>query len=104
MPTRIVREGILHSEAINSLPLLTELFYRRLMHVTDDYGRYWASPKIIHCNVYSLRINEVTEEHVKQMLSECKAAAVIMLYGGEKYLEIDKFGQQIRSKSKFPEP
>ena len=92
------------SEAINSLSERAELFYRRLMSVADDYGRYWADPRILHCNVYHLRLDQVSEADVKQLLSECIAKKVLLVYGGGKYLEIQKFGQQTRSKSKFPEP
>lgn len=104
MATRIVREGVLSSEVINSLSERAELFYRRLMSVADDYGRFWAHPKILHANVYSLRLDQVSEADVKQFLSECVAAKVVMLYGDGKYLEIPKFGQQTRTKSKFPTP
>ena len=104
MPTRIIREGILTSETINSLSERAELFYRRLMSVADDYGRYFSNPKILHVNVYSLRLESVSEADVKQMLSECVAVKIVMIYGGGKYLEIQKFGQQTRAKSKFPEP
>jgi hypothetical protein len=104
MPTRIVREGLLTSEPINSLKLETELFYRRLMQVADDFGRYWANEVIIRANCYQLRLNQVTEADVKRMLTECVEAGLVAIYGGGKYLFIKKFGQQTRSKSKFPEP
>ena len=104
MPTRIIREGVLNSETVNSLSERAELFYRRLMSVADDYGRYYSDPRILHCNVYSLRLDQVSVADVKQMLNECIAAKLVMIYGGGKYLEIQKFGQQTRAKSKFPNP
>ena len=104
MPTRILREGLLTSEPINSLKPLTELFYRRLMQVADDYGRYWASETIIRVNCYQMRLYQVSDSDVKQMLSECEAAGLVLIYGGGKYLEIKKFCQQTRAKSKFPQP
>ena len=103
MPTRIVREGILTSEKVNSLSDKAELFYRRLMSVADDYGRYFSHPTLLRSGCYPLKIDEHPESDVKQMLSECVKAGLIRLYSG-KYLEITNFGQQQRSKSKFPEP
>ena len=43
MPSRIIRDGILTSERINALTERAELFYRRLMSVVDDYGRFPAN-------------------------------------------------------------
>lgn len=104
MPTRIIREGIITSEAINSLSPQSELFYRRLMSVADDYGRYYAHPSLLRAACYPLQLDKVSDKDVKQMLSECIAIDIISLYGSGKYLSITKFGQQTRSKSKFPEP
>ncbi len=39
MPNRIIREGILTSEAVNSLSWEAEVFFRRLLSVVDDFGR-----------------------------------------------------------------
>jgi hypothetical protein len=105
MPTRIIREGIITSEAINSLSEGAENFYRRLMSVADDYGRYYSHHSILRANCFPLKLDSVSESNVKQWLSECVSKNVISLYGdGGKYLQIHKFGQQTRSKSKFPEP
>lgn len=105
MPTRIIREGIITSEAINRLSDEAELFYRRLMSIADDYGRYYSHPSILRANCYPLKLETVSESDVKQWLSECVSNGVISFYGeGQKYIQIHKFGQQTRSKSKFPEP
>lgn len=103
MPTRIVREGILTSESVNQLSERAELFYRRLMSVADDYGRYFSHPSLLRAACYPLRLRQVSEADVKQMLNECISLALIIPFGG-KYIQIIKFGQQTRSKSKFPEP
>ena len=44
MPNRILRDGILMSPRVNVLSSEAELFYRRLMSVVDDYGRFSAHP------------------------------------------------------------
>lgn len=104
MPTRLIREGINTSEAVNKLSVKAEVFYRRLMSVVDDYGRFFSHPSLLRSACFPLKINEVTEKDVKQMLSECLTNDLLMLYGGDKYLLYLNFRQQTRSPSKFPEP
>jgi hypothetical protein len=104
MPTRIVREGILTSENVNALSERAEVFYRRLMSVADDYGRFFAHPSICRAHCFPLLLDRYSDDDVKQMISECEANDLLAVYGGGKYLQVLKFGQQVRSKSKFPEP
>ena len=79
MPTRILREGIVTSEAVNRLSHESELFYRRLMSVLDDYGRYFAHPSILRAACYPLQLDRVSEADVQRMLSECVANALLLL-------------------------
>jgi hypothetical protein len=103
MPTRILREGIISSERVNQLSERAELFYRKLMSVADDYGRFFSNPISLLGACYPLR-TDVCESDVKQFLSECVAVGLVAIYGAGKYLVILEFRQQTRSKSKFPEP
>src|SRR3990167_11311858 len=57
MPNRILREGILSSERINTLSVHAELFYRRLLSVVDDYGRFFAHPALLRSACYPLRVD-----------------------------------------------
>jgi hypothetical protein len=107
MPTRILREGIITSESVNKLTDRSEVLYRRLFSVVDDYGRYYAHPSLIRAACYPLKLDDVSEANVKQMLSEIVAVdgePLIFIYGGGKYVQLNKFRQQTRSPSKFPEP
>lgn len=107
MPNRIIREGILQSAKINSLGLEAELFYRRLMSVVDDYGRFHAAPVLLRSNCYPRRIDQVSDKKVAGYLEECAAAGVLVVYEveGEPFLELAKFQQHVRAKhSKFPAP
>jgi hypothetical protein len=104
MPTRIVREGINTSELINSLSDSAELFYRRLMSVADDYGRFWADPSILRGAVFPLKLHLWSKKRVNLALRECVSKQTVFVYGNGIYLAMPKFGQQVRSKSKFPEP
>src|ERR1017187_8600875 len=99
MPTRIVREGIISSERVNALTERAELFYRKLMNVADDYGRFYANPVSVLGACYPLR-NSVCEADVNQFLNECVAAGLLVIYGAGKWLVILDFKQQTRSPSK----
>ena len=51
MPDRIVRQGILTSDRVNQLDWGAECFYRRLMSIVDDYGRYDARPAVLRAQL-----------------------------------------------------
>lgn len=107
MPTRLIREGILSSARINALSFGAEIFYRRLMSVADDYGRYYASPGTLRGACWPTSPDKVKDSQVFEWLSECCKGAdpLIVTYyvKGCNYLQIQGFNQQTRSKSKFPE-
>lgn len=104
MPTRIIREGIITSEAVNRLSHGAENFYRRLMSIADDYGRYFAHPALLRSACYPLQVDKVTDTFIVKGIKECVDEGLITIYFSGKYLQITKFGQQTRGKSKFPEP
>lgn len=111
MPSRILREGINSSELIDALSPEAELLYRRLMSVVDDYGRFHASPATVRGACWPTHPEKVCEQDVSKWLAECaqtdsSGKSLITLYsnGKSKYLQINNFGQQIRTKSRFPEP
>lgn len=107
MPVRLLRDGILTSERVASLNWAEEVFYRRLMSVVDDYGRYFANPKLIRAACYPLQIDKVSDPDIEKWLTACVTAALVRVYSTsdeKRYLEIMDFGQHLRSKSKYPEP
>ena len=106
MPTRVIRDGILTSERVNALSPHAELFYRRLMSVVDDYGRFSANLTLLRASCYPLKLDSVKEDSIKKHLAEAEGAGLIVLYtvAGKAYLEMQDFGQRIQSKSKFPAP
>lgn len=106
MPTRMIRDGILTSERVNALSPHAELFYRRLMSVVDDYGRFSANLTLLRASCYPLKLDSVKEDSIKKHLAEAEGAGLIVLYtvAGKAYLEMQDFGQRIQSKSKFPAP
>ena len=106
MPSRIIRDGIIESEAVNSLDWDAELFYRRLMSVVDDYGRYSALPQLLVSRCYPLQVEKVSTKKITLWLNQCAKHKLITLYKCEKgkpLLEIQQFNQRTRTKSKFPQ-
>ena len=107
MPTRLIREGILTSDAVNSLTPQDEVLYRRLMSIVDDYGRYDARPAVLRSQLFPLQLDRIRESDVVRGLAACEKASLIRCYevDGKPYLQFEKFGQQIRAKtSKWPDP
>ena len=105
MPTRLLREGILTSERVNQLSIQAELFYRRLMSVVDDYGRFFAHPALLRASCYPLKLNQTKEHHISKWLGELSDAGLISVYetGSTKYLEMQDFRQRQRYDSKYPD-
>lgn len=107
MPTRVLREGIITSERVNVLTWPAEVFYRRLMSVVDDFGRYFAHPALLRAACYPLQLDKASEADVGKWLGETRKAALVSVYevSGTAYLQLVDFRQQVRSdKSKYPPP
>lgn len=112
MPTRIVREGILDSDAVNQLSDRAEIFYRRLMSVVDDYGRFDGRLVFLRVRVFPLQLDRWPLADVEEALEEC--SSILLSNGdplvttyeveGRPYVQINNFGQRQRSASKFPAP
>lgn len=106
MPNRIIRDSILSSQAVCSLGWPEEVFYRRLMSIVDDYGRCEALPELLRARCYPLQTDLVRVADISRWMTACQMAGLIVHYelGGKQYLQIQKFGQQMRSQSKCPPP
>jgi hypothetical protein len=111
MPTRIWREGIIDSHAVNSLSLRGEVFYRRLMSpILDGSMRFRScfAPSFLPSNS-----SGGPKRIIAAALDECASARMdngeplVLLYsvGSKKHLQINKFNQRTRAQqSKFPPP
>lgn len=107
MPDRIVRVGILTSDAVNSLSWAGEVFYRRLMSVVDDFGRYDGRTSVLRAALYALKVDRVSEPDIGKWIRECEEAGLVRRYtvDSKPFLELPKFGQKVRAaKSKWPGP
>jgi hypothetical protein len=76
------------------------------MSVVDDYGRFECDPIILRSKCYPRRAHSLTVEEIESRLRETVQAELIVVYqvGRKRYLEIQDFGQRIRSESKYPPP
>lgn len=107
MPNRILREGILTSERVNALGWEAEVFYRRLMSVVDDFGRFSAHPSLLRASLYPLKLDTVRDANLERLLASVEHARLVRVYqvAGKRYLELLDFRQQARAKeSKYPPP
>lgn len=107
MPNRIIREGILTSDRVNELGAKEEVFYRRLLSVVDDFGRFTADPRILKASLYPLKLDQIRQADIPRWVAACETAGLIALYAvkGKEYLEVKEFNQRTRAlKSKFPPP
>lgn len=112
MPNRILRDCC-DSEKINGVSVHAERLFYRLVQKGDDYGRLFASPKLLRPLLFPLQLDTVRETDLSRWLTELatvrdghKPAGLIRLYEveGREYLEIREFRQQRRSESKYPPP
>ena len=104
MPNRILREAILSSEKMAALNWQEEVFYRRLMSIVDDYGRYEANPQLLRARCYPLQTDAVRAVDITRWMAACQKSGLILCYevSGKRYLELTNFQQQQRSASKYP--
>jgi len=106
MANRVIRGDILTSDRVNCLSAEAEVFYRRLMSVADDFGRYDGRLSILRSNLYPLRPEKVTDQDINKWIKECVDSGCIFFYkvDNKPYIEIWNFGQTIRiKKAKYPE-
>lgn len=110
MPGRYIREGILDSERFDELRkhggVQAQLFFTLLLLVVDDYGRCKNHPIWLRSKAFPLR-DDIREADISRWIAACEKSGLIALYGepnGTAFLQIYNFGQQARSKSKYPEP
>lgn len=94
MPTRVVRGEILNSRSLARVSLGAELFFRNLIALVDDYGRYDGDPEILAAHAYPRR-REVTAKHVAGWLAELvnadgEGCGPVITYasGGRPYLAL----------------
>lgn len=105
MPSRLLREGILDSDAVNALSFPAEVFYRRLMSVVDDFGRFDGRTAVLKGRLYALKPT-VRESDITHWIAECEKAGLILLYrvDSKPYILFRKLGPARAKESRYPHP
>ena len=111
MPNRIIREGILDSDRVTALVRdcgwQAEVFYRRLMSVADDFGRFDGRLPVLKAWCYPTLNDLVRDVDLQRWLAACEKAGLVRIYTirSSPYGVVRDFRQQTRAKlSKFPDP
>lgn len=107
---RMIDKKLIISRKVNSVSLGAECMYVRILLLTDDFGRYYADPRILRAHVFSLR--NITNKTLLKWLRELVEIGLVRLYSAndEEYLEIVRFEdfQTFRTDRKrqegFPKP
>lgn len=107
MPTRGLKESICTSDTINALSPEAEVFFYRLMVVSDDFGLMDGRKSILRGRCYPLK--EVSDHQLEFWLSEMVEAPLIHRYevSGKPFIKIIEWAkyQRIRNmKPRYPLP
>lgn len=105
--TRILRgDGYTTSTHVNQLDWSHEVFYFRLLLMADPKGLFHADPALLRSNLFPLRTEEVSLDQIERMKAAAIAAGLIREYeaAGKRYLFIERYGQRLRAKARFPLP
>jgi hypothetical protein len=98
------------SRKINSVSEGAEILYLRLLAVSDDLGRYYADPAVIHARIFTFRARDVSVTEAGRRRDELVRAGLVRVYRveGEEVLElVDVYRRQRRDvepKIAFPGP
>jgi hypothetical protein len=106
MPNRMLRDWT-QSDKIDMVTTDGERFFTRLIMKVDDYGLFWADPRLLKANLFPLKLDKIREADLLRWMAECQKAGLIVLYEVEKkkYLQIIDFKQRLdKAKAKFPFP
>lgn len=106
MATRMIRDGWIESDRIESLDVHAERFFIRLCLKADDFGRFHAAPTLLKSMLFPLK-EDIRSTDMTRCLAECEKAGLVRCYEvtGKRFLEINNFGQRMRTmKSKYPQP
>jgi hypothetical protein len=109
MPNRILKDSICMSESIDNLSPEAEVLFYRIIVQCDDFGRMDARLSVIRAKCYPLKIDELTDEYISNLIHELLENEMLLIYKSQDkyFIQIPSWDkhQQIRAKkSKYPEP
>jgi len=105
MPNRYVREGINSSRPVASLGDAAEVFYRRMINVVDDFGRFELDTKLIRSTAYPVH-DTIREADILRWFAACEKAELIVSYeiNGRKFMVLTKTERPRAKFSQYPNP
>ena len=105
MPNRYTREGINSSRSVASLDPAAEVFYRRMLLVIDDFGRYEVDYLLIRSAAYPVH-NYIRETDIARWMAACQKAGLLAFYesGGRRYMVFTKTEPPRAKCSRYPDP
>lgn len=106
MPNRMLRDWT-GSDKINSISVHAERFFVRLIMKVDDYGCFYADPRLLKANLFPLLLDSIRDADMLRWAAECQKAGLIVVYENDnkRFLQIQDFKQRLdRAKSKYPLP
>lgn len=106
MPKRLTPDTWIQDESFNSLSLPAEVFFRRLWTLADDYGNFHGEPAALRARVFPMYAADMNLDAITAYVDMCVEAGLLTKYthGSAQYVHILNFGQQIKSRPKFPMP
>ncbi len=104
MPTRILRPGLTTSRRWNTLDWPAQSLYIRIITLADDFGRFDADPQILRSYAFPLRddVNLLSLAGMCQQLADSGLVEFYNCHEGKQYLQVTKWHERARSKSKYP--
>lgn len=94
------------SDKVDTLSAHAEVFFTRLIMKADDFGSYYANPKLLKAALFPLK-EEVTYKKIGVWVFECIEAGLIFPYeaDGREYIRIVEFGQRLQNmRNAHPHP
>ena len=103
MPNRLLKEGIVDSALIDNLTAEEEVFFYRLLVVSDDFGRMDARLPILKAKCFPLK-NDLKMEKIEIWMNSLVRHMLAIRYqvSDKPYIQILKWEQRVRSKEKYP--
>lgn len=96
MPDRMIREGFVHSPRVNTLSDRAECAFVRLLLKVDDFGVYFAEPKLVRAAIWPMK--SVRDAEVVRALDEIERAGLLARFtapDGLRYLCLLRFRQKL---------
>ncbi len=107
MPDRMIREGYIYSPSVNVLSDRAECAWARLLVKVDDFGVYYAEPKLVRAAIWPTK--SVRDADVVRVLDEIERARLIARFtapDGVRYLCLLRFRQRLAYglRRRYPAP